>query len=131
MEGMNYESTPSENSSRRSLWLWGSGKPTSTTRWDTRGPHTTTFMKGIEFLRKLYADARLSIRPQPRSNKVDLLRQMARTVGASPEEIAEALAAMAEPHRIHATPQERENDEIQALTKVFVDKIRTGSKAAP
>ena len=88
-------------------------------------------MKGIEFLRKLYADARLSIRPQPRSNKVDLLKQMARTVGASPEEIAEALASMAEPHRIHATPQERENDEIQALTKVFVDKIRTGSKAAP
>jgi len=56
---------------------------------------------------------------------------MARIVGASSNEIKEALAALAEPHIIYATPQERENEEIQALTKVFVDKIKDSSKAAP
>ena len=87
-------------------------------------------MKGIEFLRKLYADAGLSIRPQARNSKVDLLKQMARTVGASSSEIKEALEALAEPHRIYATLQERENDEIQVLTRVFVDKIRDQLKSS-
>ncbi len=87
-------------------------------------------MKGVEFLRKLYANAGFSIRPQARSGKVDLLKQMARTVGASPSEIKEALEALAEPHRIYATQQERENDEIQAITKVFVDKIRDQLKGS-
>ena len=73
----------------------------------------------------------LSIRPQTRNGKVDLLKQMARTVGASSSEIKEALEALAEPHRIYATPQERENDEIQVLTKVFVDKIRDQFKSSP
>jgi len=62
---------------------------------------------------------------------VDLFKQMARIVGASSNEIKEALEALAEPHIIYATPQERENEEIQALTKVFVDKIKDSSKAAP
>lgn len=55
---------------------------------------------------------------------------MTRTVGASPTEIKEALEALAEPHRIYATPRERENDEIRALTKVFVDKIRDQPKSS-
>ena len=80
-------------------------------------------MKGIDFLRGSYSNAGLSIRPHARNNKVDLLKHMARTVGASPSEIKEALGPLAEPHRIFATQQEREGDEIQELTKVFVDKI--------
>ena len=64
------------------------------------------------------------------NSKIDLLKQMARTVGASPSEIKEALEALAEPHRIYATPQERENDEIQVLTKVFVDKISDRLKSS-
>ena len=64
-------------------------------------------------------------------NKVDLFKQMARIVGASSSEIKEALEALAKPHIIYATPQERENEEIQALAKVFVDRIKGRSKAVP
>jgi len=56
---------------------------------------------------------------------------MARIVGASSSEIKEALEALAKPHIIYATPQERENEEIQALAKVFVDRIKGRSKAVP
>ncbi len=44
-----------------------------------------------------------------------------RPVDASPNKIKEALEALGEPHRVYATPQGRENDEIQALTKIIVD----------
>src|SRR5438094_7791465 len=74
-------------------------------------------MKGVEFLRKLYANAGFSIRPQARNGKVDLLKQMARTVGASSSAIIEAFEALAEAHRFYATQLERENNEIQAITQ--------------
>src|SRR2546427_5023953 len=74
-------------------------------------------MKGVEFLRKLYANAGFSIRPQARNGKVDLLKQMARTVEASSSAIIEAFEALAEAHRFYATQLERENNEIQAITQ--------------
>lgn len=87
--------------------------------------------KGVEFLRKLYANARLSIRTEANNSKLDLLKQMVRTVGASPDEVKMVLQAFAEPHRIFATPQERDNDEIQAYTTLFVDKITDRLKTQP
>ncbi len=90
-------------------------------------------MKGVEFLRKLYANAGFSIRPQARSGKVDLLKQMARTVGASSSDQGSLRGTCrASPNLRHATGTE--NDEVQALTKVFVDKVRDqlkGSSAIP
>ena len=88
-------------------------------------------MKGVEFLRDLYAKAGLSIRPRTTSNKVDLLKQMARTVGASQDDIMTALKDLAEPHRIQTTPEQREDQTIQALTRLFVEKISDRLKRSP
>ena len=91
-------------------------------------------MKGVEFLRKLYANAGFSIRPQARNGKVDLLKQMARTVGASSSEIKEALEALAEPHRIYTAPEDNDNYELPAVIKALKDSILVelqGSLAFP
>src|SRR5947199_9292218 len=80
-------------------------------------------MKGVEFLRKLYANAGFSSRPQARNGKVDLFKQMARPVGASSTEIKEALEALAEPHRIYATPEYEDNYGLPAVLKPLKDTI--------
>src|SRR6266516_1973823 len=48
-------------------------------------------MKGVDFHRELYSKAELSIRPREAGSKVDLLKQMVRSIGATPDEIREAL----------------------------------------
>jgi len=82
-------------------------------------------MKGVEFLRKLYANAGFSSRTQARNGKVDLFKQMARPVGASSTEIKEALEALAEPHRIYATPEYEDNYGLPAVLKALKESILT------
>lgn len=82
-------------------------------------------MKGVDFHRDIYSKAGLCIRPRETGSKIDLLKQMVGSLGASQDEIKEALRSMtAKPHAIHATPQELEDQKVGVLTDLLVDKVR-------
>jgi integrase len=81
-------------------------------------------MKGVNFHRDKYSSAGLWIRPREAGSKVDLLRQMVGSIGATPDEIREALQSLAKPHRMHSTPRELEDQKIRVLTELLVDKVR-------
>jgi integrase len=87
-------------------------------------------MKGVDFHRELYSKAGLSIRPREAGSKLDLLKQMVGSLGASQDEIREALQSLAKPHRIHATPQELEDQTVRVLTELLVDKVGDRLKTA-
>ena len=55
-------------------------------------------MKGIEFLRNVYAATGLSIRPKTRLGKIEALKEIIRAWGMNPEEIL-TRKALAMPHR--------------------------------
>ena len=78
--------------------------------------------KGIEFLRNVYSNASLSIRPKAQTSKIDMVKEFVRGLGLNPEDVL-TRNALAEPHRIYATSQEREDDEIRALSRAFMDNL--------
>jgi len=80
--------------------------------------------KGIEFLRNVYAKADYHIRPENKTTPTEMLKRMVRSVGLDPEKVL-SREALGEPHRIYATPQEREKEETTLLVKAFVDSIKT------
>ena len=79
--------------------------------------------KGIEFLRNVYASAGLSIKPRSQVSKIDMVKEFIRGMGMNPEEIL-TRQTMAEPHRIYATSQEQEENQIRALCVAFKDSLK-------
>jgi hypothetical protein len=79
--------------------------------------------KGIEFLRNMYSNASLSTRPKAQASKIDMVKEFARGLGLNPEEVLNR-NALAGPHRIYATNQEREDDQIRALSRAFMDNLK-------
>ena len=71
--------------------------------------------KGFEFLRNVYATAGLSIAPKRKGWELDALKAFARGLGLEPEKVL-TQAAMAEPHRAYATPEDREQAQTRALS---------------
>lgn len=70
--------------------------------------------KGVEFLRNIYAAAALSIKPSSSHTKLDMLKELMRAWGLEPEKVL-TREALAEPHRIYATSEDREREEIRLL----------------
>jgi hypothetical protein len=64
----------------------------------TIGTYHDIQMKGIEFLRNVYAASGLSIRPKTKVSKIEMLKTVARGMGLDPEKIP-TREALAEPHR--------------------------------
>ena len=79
--------------------------------------------KGIEFLRNVYASAGLSIKPKAQTSKIDMVKEFIRGLGMNPEEILTRQAS-AEPHRIYATSQEQEEDQIRNLCLAFKQSLK-------
>ena len=79
--------------------------------------------KGIEFLRNLYASSALSIRPQSRYTKIDMLKEMMRAWGLEPEKIL-TREALSEPHRAYAGTKEREDEELRILSMALRENIK-------
>jgi site-specific recombinase XerD len=79
--------------------------------------------KGVEFLRSLYGNSGLRIRPRSALTTKDQLRAMARGFGLSPEEAARLLTS-SEPHRAYTTPQEQEEHEITVLCDAITERIK-------
>jgi integrase len=71
-------------------------------------------MKGVEFLRGIYASSGLSIRPKTRLGKLDMLKEFARLLGLNPEEIF-VKEALSKPWRTVMAPDEMAEEQIAIL----------------
>jgi hypothetical protein len=82
-------------------------------------------MKGIEFLRNIYAASGLSIRPKTRLSKIETLKEIMRAWGMNPEQIL-TREAMLQPHRtvISNNLTDTDNGEVQALSVALKDMMR-------
>ena len=76
-------------------------------------------MKGIEFLRNLYASSGLSIQPKTKITKIERLKMFAEALGLNPDEVL-SKDALAKPHRTVVDP---ENRKIQVLNEALKDAI--------
>jgi len=80
-------------------------------------------MKGIEFLRNIYAASSLSIRPKTSVSKIEALKEIIQAWGMNPDEIL-TKKALAEPHRAYAGASDREQDHIQALRLALKEQMK-------
>ena len=80
-------------------------------------------MKGIEFLRNIYAASGLSIRPKTETSKIEALKEIIRAWGLDPEKIL-TREAMSTPHRILVSPEEIENKQIRILCNALKTEIK-------
>lgn len=82
-------------------------------------------MKGVEFLRNIYAASGLSrtIRLRTRISKIDALKEIIRAWGMNLEQIL-AKEALSSPHRTYATPTQREEDQVKTLAIALKESIK-------
>jgi len=80
-------------------------------------------MKGVEFLRNIYAAAGLSIRPRTHLSRIEMLKEIIRAWGLDPERIL-VKEALTEPHRTVIATAMREEQEIKALSRALREMLR-------
>jgi len=80
-------------------------------------------MKGVEFLRNIYAASGLSIRPKTQVSKIEALKEIIRAWGLDPEKIL-TREAFSSPHRTIVTPEEHENRQLKILCQALKDELR-------
>ncbi|MEM2370765.1 MAG: site-specific integrase [Candidatus Bathyarchaeia archaeon] len=88
-------------------------------------------MKGVEFLRRVYASANLSIKPESKIGKLDILKEFAKLLGLNPEEIF-VKEAFSKPWRTicgHIDQEEEQARILQEEIKKLLERIgiRLGS----
>jgi len=84
-------------------------------------------MKGIEFLRNLYASSGLSIRPKTTISKIDRLKMFAEALGLDPDEVL-SKDALAKPHRTVVDAERRTIKVLnEALKHAILKELRTAS----
>jgi site-specific recombinase XerD len=71
-------------------------------------------MKGIEYLRGIYASSGLSIRPKTRVSKIDALKEIIRAWGLNPEELLTREALM-QPHRTEIDQNQLQQSQLTQL----------------
>ncbi|MDG6223868.1 MAG: hypothetical protein QCH99_11495 [Candidatus Bathyarchaeota archaeon] len=81
-------------------------------------------MKGIEFLRGVYAASGLSIRPKTRVSKIDALKEIIRAWGLNPEEIL-TKNALTQPHRTVINREQAEQNQIHHLSIALKNHLLT------
>ncbi|MGD0495731.1 MAG: tyrosine-type recombinase/integrase [Candidatus Bathyarchaeia archaeon] len=81
-------------------------------------------MKGVEYLRNLYASSGLSIRPKTRISKIERLKMFAESLGLNPNEVLSE-DALAMPHRTVVDPEQRKIEVLnQALKEAILKELR-------
>ena len=81
-------------------------------------------MKGIEYLRNLYASSGLSIRPRTKLTKIDRLKMFAESLGLNPDEVL-SRDALSRPHRTVVDPESRKIKVLnQALKHAILKELR-------
>jgi pyrroloquinoline quinone (PQQ) biosynthesis protein C len=76
-------------------------------------------MKGLEFLRTLYAQSGLSIRPKTKASKIDQLKLMIEAWGLDPNKIL-SNEVLVQPHR---TVIDAEQYSVEILNRSLKDAI--------
>ena len=80
-------------------------------------------MKGVEFLRNIYASSNLSIRTKTKINKIEAIKEISRAWGLNPDKIL-AREALTEGATAYIPLEERENNQLQILSRTLKDLIR-------
>jgi hypothetical protein len=83
-------------------------------------------MKGIEFLRGVYAASGLSIKPKTKPNRIEILKEMVRALGLNPEEIL-TKEALTMPNRTVITAGMKPNEDqsqIDTLLSALKQKLK-------
>lgn len=81
-------------------------------------------MKGVEYLRNLYASSGLSIRPKTKISKIERLKMFAESLGLNPDEVL-SRNALAMPHRTVVDPEQRKIEVLnQALKQAILQELR-------
>lgn len=80
-------------------------------------------MKGVEFLRNVYAASGLSIRPKTQLSKMEALKEIIRAWGMNPDEIL-TRQALTSPARAHAQTVGQEEGQITELRNALRDMMR-------
>lgn len=86
-------------------------------------------MKGIEFLRNIYATSGLSIKPKTKVSKIDTLKEIIRAWGLNPEQIL-TREALAQDAAVHIDQERRADNELQILGNTLKELIRQESSKA-
>jgi len=80
-------------------------------------------MKGVEFLRNIYASSGLSVKPRTQVSKIEALKEIIRAWGMNPEEIL-VKDAMIQPHRTVIDPLRHEESQIRILSQALKESIK-------
>jgi len=80
-------------------------------------------MKGVEFLRSIYAAKDFGIRSKPKLSPLDQARVFCRGMGLDPEKVL-VKEAFAEPRRAYVSPDEFENRQIRVLSSAIKEKLK-------
>ena len=83
-------------------------------------------MKGIDFLRGVYAASGLCVKPKTKPSRVEMLKEMVRALGLNPEEILTE-KALAMPHRTVITGGRGESqgdNHVDTLLKALKQKLK-------
>jgi hypothetical protein len=80
-------------------------------------------MKGIDFLRNVYAASGLSIRPKTQTNKMEVLKEMVRAWGLNPEEML-TREALTHPYATYVGPAFSEEEQVKSLSLALKDMMR-------
>jgi hypothetical protein len=86
-------------------------------------------MKGVEFLRNIYATSGLSIKPRTKVSKIDTLKEIIRAWGLNPEQVL-TREALAQDAAVHVDQQRRADNELQILSNTLKELIRQESSEA-
>jgi len=82
-------------------------------------------MKGIPFLRNLYASSGLSIRPKTTLSKIERLKTFAESLGLNPDEVL-SRDALVMPYRTVVDPEKRKIEVLnQALKQEIIKELKT------
>jgi integrase len=83
-------------------------------------------MKGVEFLRNLYASSGLSIKPKTRLSKLEQLKIFVESLGFNPNEVL-SRDALAMPRHTVIDPEQRKIDVLnQALKEAIIKELNQG-----
>jgi hypothetical protein len=80
-------------------------------------------MKGVDFLRNVYACSGLGIKPKTQVSRLDMLKEIIRAWGLEPEKIL-VKGALSEPHRVIVAPASREEEQVKALADSLREMLR-------
>jgi len=80
-------------------------------------------MKGVDFLRNIYAGSGLTIRPKTKVSKIEAIKEIIRAWGLNPEQILPR-EAFSQGAAFYLSPEELENHQLTVLSRSLKQLIR-------